>query len=367
MTAQAYLFVYMHILHVTLNSMVIPVAARYGLQPPGLMPYSTLGGTEVHFYRNTCPQVEFLVRSVVQKWFFNDTSIPGGLLRLQFHDCFIRGCDASVLIDSFEDNVAEKEAIPNLTLRGFELIDEIKSLLEKKCKGIVSCADILALATRDGVALSGGPAYPVPTGRRDGVISKIEQVILPGPTFSIDAALNAFKAIGLDMTDMVTLLGAHTIGFSHCGFFSDRLYDFQGTGLSDPSMSPSLVQTLKKTCPPPNEINDIRKDPKVFLDQGKGSSFSFDNSFYHQLLNNEAILQIDQELAFTDVTADLATTYATNFNDFKFAFADSITKMGDIAVLTGKQGEIRANCRIINSNNRSLRKRKPGKPPAEDP
>ncbi|KAL5840476.1 hypothetical protein ACOSQ4_013084 [Xanthoceras sorbifolium] len=68
--------------------------------------------------------------------------ILAGLLRLHFHDCFIRGCDASVLIDSQVDNIAEKVAPPNLTLRGFEVIDEIKGELKKQCKGMVSCAEV---------------------------------------------------------------------------------------------------------------------------------------------------------------------------------------------------------------------------------
>ena len=71
----------------------------------------------------------------------------------------VQGCDASGLINSSEDNIAEKDAVPNLTLRGFDLIDDIKSLLENKCKGIVSCADILALATRDAVVLVSNQAH----------------------------------------------------------------------------------------------------------------------------------------------------------------------------------------------------------------
>ena len=57
------------------------------------------------------------------------------------------------MLDSKPGHEAEKEALPNLTIRGFDLIDDIKSALEAACPGIVSCADILVLATRDSVFL----------------------------------------------------------------------------------------------------------------------------------------------------------------------------------------------------------------------
>ena len=64
----------------------------------------------------------------------------------------LQGCDGSVLLSSPKKN-AEKDAIPNLSLRGYNVIDAVKSALEKKCPGVVSCADILTLATRDAVQM----------------------------------------------------------------------------------------------------------------------------------------------------------------------------------------------------------------------
>ncbi|KAL0009191.1 hypothetical protein SO802_010693 [Lithocarpus litseifolius] len=49
----------------------------------------------------------------------------------------------------------ERQVIPNQTLRGFDKIDSIKEELEKACPGVVSCADIVSIATRDGIMLVG--------------------------------------------------------------------------------------------------------------------------------------------------------------------------------------------------------------------
>ena len=69
-------------------------------------------------------------------------------------DPSLQGCDASLLLNATGGKEAEKDAAPNKTLRGFGFIDRIKEILEKECPGVVSCADVLALAARDSVVVT---------------------------------------------------------------------------------------------------------------------------------------------------------------------------------------------------------------------
>ncbi|CAN6914866.1 unnamed protein product [Brassica oleracea var. botrytis] len=127
---------------------------------------SALAQLRFGFYGRSCPRAESIVANVVANRFRRDRSITAALLRMQFHDCFVRGCDASLLIDPRPGRPSEKSTGPNASVRGYEIIDEATRLLEAACPRTVSCSDIVTLATRDSVALAGGPRFSVPTGRR---------------------------------------------------------------------------------------------------------------------------------------------------------------------------------------------------------
>lgn len=76
------------------------------------------------------------------------------LILSSFYVANSKGCDGSVLLDSNGLIVSEKDAKPNKgSLRGFEVVDEIKAAVEEACPLTVSCADILAIAARDSVVL----------------------------------------------------------------------------------------------------------------------------------------------------------------------------------------------------------------------
>ena len=110
------------------------------------------GLSSFDFYRKSCPKAESIVRDAVRR----DVGLAAGLLRLHFHDCFVQGCDASVLLDGSATGPGEQQAPPNLTLRptAFKAINDIHDRLQKECGGaVVSCSDVLALAARDSVVV----------------------------------------------------------------------------------------------------------------------------------------------------------------------------------------------------------------------
>lgn len=299
-------------------------------------------GTKVGFYSTSCPSVQSIVKSTVTSHFQSDPTVAPALLRLHFHDCFVQGCDGSILIDG---SGTEKTAVFNGGLRGYEVIDDAKKQLEAACPGVVSCADILALAARDSVVLTGGLTWFVPTGRRDGrVSSAADAANLPGFTDSVDVQKKKFADKGLSVQDLVTLVGGHTIGTTACQFFNYRLYNTSSATI-DPSIDPSFLPTLQALCPQGGDGTT-----RVPLDDG--SVAKFDTSYFTNLQKGHGILESDQRL-WTDSSTK---TFVQRFLGirgllgltFSVEFGKSMVKMSNIGVKTGTDGEIRKVCSAFN-------------------
>ncbi|XP_021754932.1 proline-rich extensin-like protein EPR1 [Chenopodium quinoa] len=304
-------------------------------------------GLQVGFYKGLCPNrvvdIEASITSKIQEHFLKDPTLLPAILRMQFHDCFVHGCDASILLDGPS---TEKFAGPNLSVRGYEFIDSLKDVAEEECPGVVSCAYIIAIATKELIKMGGGPEYLVQTGRRDGLISEVQDVSLPSPFGSVRQSILAFSRRNVHMIYVVTIIilfesGAHTVGISQCIFFQDRLY--QGTSEFDPKMDPNLRRQLIPTCPQGTNSNNF-----TFLDQNSQSSNKFDNSFFDQILKQRGILEIDQELARDPRTRDFVLRFARNAALFNTKFASVMVKMQALDVLLGDQGQIRKVCSKVN-------------------
>ncbi|KAK3404503.1 hypothetical protein EUGRSUZ_K00806 [Eucalyptus grandis] len=214
--------------------------------------------------------------------------------------------------------------------------------LKKKCPGVVSCADILALVARDAVSMMNGPFWQVPTGRRDGRVSNLQDALnnLPGPAFSISALKSSFAAKGLSVKDLAVLSGGHTLGMSHCSSFTNRLYNFTGKNDADPSMDPNYVAQLKTKCKPNDATTIVEMDP--------GSAKKFDMDYYTLVSKRRGLFQSDAALLTDSTTNAYVQLQLTNKSTFAEDFGVSMVNMGNIGVLTGNSGEIRKKCYLVN-------------------
>ncbi|XP_071700972.1 peroxidase 27-like [Rutidosis leptorrhynchoides] len=294
------------------------------------------------FYQKTCPKAEAIVKTTTANFISRAPSLAPALLRMHFHDCFVRGCDGSVLINSTTNNKAEKDGPPNLSLRGFQVIDAVKTAVEAACPGVVSCADILALVARDSITQIKGPFWPVPLGRRDGRVSLFaDSLTLPAPFMNFTQLKANFASRGLNEKDLVVLSGGHTVGVSHCSTITTRLYNFTGKGDTDPSLDSNYATQLKSKCKPADTTTFIEMDP--------GSSKIFDGDYYTLVSKRRGLFQSDAALLDDKKTRDYIKLQATSHGStFIKDFQDSMVKMGKIGVLTGTNGEIRKKCTIIN-------------------
>ncbi|XP_074579390.1 peroxidase 18-like [Curcuma longa] len=293
------------------------------------------------FYSFSCPNVELLVRDTVRSASDFDPTIPGKLLRLFFHDCLVQGCDGSVLI---QGKGTERSDPANKSLGAFFVVESAKRLLEVVCPGTVSCADVLVLAARDSVELTGGPSVQVPLGRRDGLVSAAANVRpnMVDTTFSVRELADRFTSIGLSIDDLVILSGAHTIGSSHCDTFSERFrQSSNGSWVPiDTTMDEGYAKQVAKRC-------SIGTSAATF-DNDASTPMLFDNQYYINLLANQSLLHSDSVLVGDSRTRSKVEEFARSQDAFFTSWAESFSKLSTAGVKTGDEGEIRFACQSVN-------------------
>ncbi|KAM3753601.1 hypothetical protein ACB098_03G105600 [Castanea mollissima] len=305
---------------------------------------------KLDYYASTCPTLFEIIKKEMECAVLADPRNAALILRLHFHDCFVQGCDGSILLDDTITLQGEKKASPNINaLKGFRIIDSIKNKLESECPGIVSCADILTTAARDAVILVGGPYWEVPLGRKDSITANyaLANTNIPTADEGLPSIISKFLYQGLSVTDVVALSGAHTIGMARCTNFRSRIYgDFEATSGHDP-ISESHLSSLKSICPPTGGgDNNITAMDYV-------TPNLFDNSFYQILLKGEGLLNSDQEMYsswFGIETKELVKKYAADPVAFFQQFSDSMVKLGNIINSDSfVTGEVRRKCRFVNT------------------
>lgn len=318
---------------------------------------------ELGYYNKKCKGkdggVEDVVRKHVTKAIKENHRIGASLVRLIFHDCFVRGCDASVLLDESTQNpYPEKGAPKNTGLDGFELLEQIKADVEGKWPGVVSCADILVYAARDATSIlsNGNINYEVPAGRLDGLVSKYSdaEAELPGSDFTAKKLIENFRSKNFTAEELVILSGAHSIGVCHCSAFTDRL-------TAPPNqINPGYRNLLNDTCDPstnsvPNNFRDddyetVKKYMPEFSSEvrtGKDRDF-LDNTYYLNNLNKSVNFDSDWQLLINNETRGHVKEYADDAALWNSDFAKSMLKLSMLPMpAESNQGGIRKKCSAV--------------------
>ena len=189
-----------------------------------------------------------------------------------------------------------------------------------------------------------GPSFNVELGRRDGLISQASRVAgnLPEPTFHLNELNTMFATHNLSQNDMIALSGAHTLGFSHCSRFANRLYSFSSSSLVDPSLNSDYAKQLEAACPQ-------NVDPSIAIDMDPVTPRTFDNVYYQNLVSGKGLFTSDQVLYTDPASQSTVVDFANSPGDFNGAFITAMRKLGRVGVKTGNNGEIRRDCTAFNS------------------
>nr|GMD10217.1 anionic peroxidase [Ipomoea batatas] len=273
------------------------------------------------------------VKEVVDAAIDNETRMGASLIRLFFHDCFVDGCDAGLLLNDTATFTGEQTAFGNLnSVRGFEVIEQAKQNAVAKCADTpVSCADILSIAARDSFERFSGATYTVTLGRLDARTANLTgaNTQLVGPSENLTEQVRKFGIKGFNERELVALLGSHTLGFARCPVLCNSV-----------NINPARVPGLQCNCPVTNTDPGL-----VGLDP---TPDTFDQRYYADLVNGQGLLFSDQQLMNSTTTSDAVTTYRDSIDTFLADFAAAMVKMSNLPPSAGVELEIRDVCSRVN-------------------
>ncbi|CAL5354459.1 unnamed protein product [Camellia sinensis] len=278
------------------------------------------------FYDQTCPNALSAIRTSIQQSISLERQMTASLIRLHFHDCFVKGCEASILLDESATPTSERSAGPNKgSIRGYEVVEAAKSAVKKVCPGVVSYADILAVAARDASVYVGGPSWTAKLGRRDSTKASrsLAESDLPSFTSGLGQLIPNFARKGLNSRDMVALSGSHTIGQAQCFTFRNRIYD------NGSNIDAGFASTLSRGCPASTSSGNSNLAPPDLVTPN-----SFDNNYFKNLIQKKGLLPSDQVLFNGGSTDNIVLEYSKNPSTFNSDFALAMIKMGDIKSLS---------------------------------
>lgn len=303
--------------------------------------YSGESELQLNYYSESCPKAEEIIKEEVTELYHKHGNTAVSWIRNLFHDCMVKSCDASLLLDAANGIESEKTSSRNFGMRNFKYIKTIKDALETQCPLTVSCADIVALSARDGAVLLGGPHVEMKTGRKDSRISCVEEIenFIPNHNDTMSLVLSRFQSIGVDTEGTVALLGAHSIGRVHCANIVHRLYP-----TVDPTLDPNYAEYLKGRCPSPDP------DPRAveYARNDRITPMTLDNMYYKNVLNHRGLLIIDQQLVSDPNTYPFVEKMASNNGYFHEQFSRALLVLSENNPITGDEGEIRVDCRYVN-------------------
>ncbi|KAL1539769.1 peroxidase [Salvia divinorum] len=289
------------------------------------------------FYDRTCPKALSAIQTSIRQAVSRERRMAASLVRLHFHDCFVQGCDGSILLNDF---TGERVALQNNnSVRGFEVVEAAKRAVEAICPGVVSCADVLAVAARDATVAVGGKSWIVKLGRRDSTTAgskALAESDLPRGSDSLQALISNFANKNLNERDMVALSGSHTIGLARCVTFRARIY-----GNDNVSIDPGFARLRQQQCPQTGGNDNLAPLDLV-------TPNLFDIKYFKNLEQKKGLLTSDQVLFNGGSSDSIVQGYINNPRSFLSDFGASMIKMGDIEPLTGANGIIRKTCGSAN-------------------